>query len=341
MQHIWFSGWVCFLVLNGTVTKHTSVISLQLLFWSRSGFLVHPLKSALPYTLEHEPWRFWKKSMSIDLLGPLIFKLVLLYLQITNRMVQEKVRIRTTRKVWICSPYFLSISSTRVQCLLVLNADLLAWNAKVNSAVWKVCQYGKHFPRGTPSWFHLTACSSSRAPALPHNRPWTHLWLQPHRFTLEHLGVSSDVRSHRRAWVRLEEPLEGVCSYGAPHTFSFFVSVPQTITAQQRVGENPRFIVEPEFLFSQSRSFLLMVFSKIPFSPALCQKMALLRTEHSSPLQQVIKRSGKTAAWKSIRLAGNKFAFISHIKDSSVRIYNVPRSCFLLFNKKLVFKSTD
>lgn len=94
-----------------------------------------------------------------------------------------------------------------------------------------------------------------------------------------------------------------------------FISVPPTITAQQceqGEGENLRFIVESEFLFSQNRSFLLMVFSKFLFSQELCQKMALLYTEHSSPLKQVINRSGKTAAQKSIRLTGNKFAFVSH-----------------------------
>lgn len=69
-----------------------------------------------------------------------------------------------------------------------------------------------------------------------------------------------------------------------------------------------------------------MVFSKFPFSQELCQKMALLYTEHSSPLKQVINRSGKTAAQKSIRLTGNKFAFISHSKDSSIKIYSVPTS---------------
>lgn len=200
-----------------------------------------------------------KKSISIDLLGPLILSLsyCTCKLQIGWFRRRSELELRG-RCEFVALIYFLSTNSMRVQCLLVLTADLLPWNAKVNSAVWKVCWYRKHFPRGTPSWFHLTPCSSSRAPALPHNRPWTHLWLQPHRFALEHLGVSGDVRSHRRAWVRLEEPLEGVCSYGAPRTSSFFVSVPQTITAQQRVGENPRFIVEPEFLFSQSRSFLLM-----------------------------------------------------------------------------------
>lgn len=107
------------------------------------------------------------------------------------------------------------------------------------------------------------------------------------------------------------------------------ISVPPTITAQQCEQwkvENLRFIVESEFLFSQNRSFLLMVFSKFPFSQELCQKMALLYTEHSSPLKQVINRSGKTAAQKSIRLTGNKFAFISHSKDSSIKIYSVPTS---------------
>lgn len=68
-------------------------------------------------------------------------------------------------------------------------------------------------------------------------------------------------------------------------------------------GKYARFIVESEFLFSQNRSFLLVVFGKWPFSQELCQKMALLYAEHSSPLQQVIKRSGKTAASKSIRLS--------------------------------------
>lgn len=53
-----------------------------------------------------------------------------------------------------------------------------------------------------------------------------------------------------------------------------------------------------EFLLPKKRGFLLAVFSKLPFSPELCQKMALLCADSPSPLQQVIKSEWKGCTLK-------------------------------------------
>lgn len=157
-----------------------------------------------------------------------------------------------------------------------------------------VCWYGQDFLRDVQSRLCLTTCPSCRVPARMSF--WMHPWcLQPQCF---YLGVCVDAMWRHSSELAPAARCLRSCS---------FVSVPWTIRARQHVqwrGKNPEiYCGVSTFCFSPNRSFILVVFSKFPFSQELCQKMALLYAEHPSPLQQVIKRSGKTAARKSIRLS--------------------------------------
>lgn len=274
-----------------------------------------------------------KKSISIDLLGPLILSLsyCTCKLQIGWFRRRSELELRG-RCEFVALIYFLSTNSMRVQCLLVLTADLLGVKGLLIQKAFPQ-RYAKLVP--FDSLFILPgSCTAPQSPLNPSVAAAAPL----------RLGASGSQRWRSFSSACLGAPWRatwGSLFLRSPaHILILCFSSSNNYSPTACRGKSEIYCGARVPIFTE-QELSFNVFSKIPFSPALCQKMALLRTEHSSPLQQVIKRSGKTAAWKSIRLTGNKFAFISHIKDSSVRIYNVPRSCFLLFNKKLVFKSTD
>lgn len=96
-----------------------------------------------------------------------------------------------------------------------------------------------------------------------------------------------------QGWIH---PLNWACSSNPVlHVLlACFFSVLWTITIQHCVWKkkkNPSRFIEwlLEFLFPKKKRFLWAAFSKLPFSPEFCQKMALLCTDSPSPLQQVIK----------------------------------------------------